>query len=171
MNTERYDFEPGETIPNHPRWPLLIVRGAWPSADEGGLDPGRIEVTYRQNGWGGTWRNGIYGFHHYHSNVHEVLGIARGTARVRFGGSQGKTVALSAGDAAVLPAGTGHKKESASADLLVVGAYPEGQTNWDLLRENELGIDEALQRILDVPRPDSDPIAGPDGPMTNHWPE
>ena len=38
-----------------------------------------IENLFADNGWGhGQWRNGIYPFVHYHSMIHEVLGIARG---------------------------------------------------------------------------------------------
>jgi long-chain acyl-CoA synthetase len=54
---------------------------------------GRVApVELRRNGWSGTWRNGIYAFHHYHSTSHEVLGIAAGSAAVRFGGEGGATV-------------------------------------------------------------------------------
>jgi hypothetical protein len=46
-----------------------------------------IEDLFEANGWGGRWRNGIYDYVHYHSRIHEVLGIARGKGRVRFGGN------------------------------------------------------------------------------------
>lgn len=169
MKVRVIHFESGGGIPNHPDWPLLIVQDVWTfrsSDDE--IDPGTIESTYRDHGWGGTWRNGIYGFHHYHSRAHEVLGIARGSAEVRFGGPQGETLELGVGDAAVLPAGTGHKKESASSDLLVVGGYPEGQSGWDLQRADELDTEVALRRIREVPRPSADPVGGP---LLDHWPK
>src|SRR5262249_7352803 len=50
-------------------------------------------------------RNGIYNYAHYHSRTHEVLGVARGHARVRFGGERGKELRLKVGDVVVLPAG------------------------------------------------------------------
>ena len=36
------------------------------------------------------WRNGVFDYLHYHATVHEALGVARGHARVRFGGDNGK---------------------------------------------------------------------------------
>ena len=45
-----------------------------------------FEVLFDRHGWRDGWRDGIYDFLHYHSRTHEVLGIAAGSATVRFGG-------------------------------------------------------------------------------------
>jgi uncharacterized protein YjlB len=74
------------------------------------LDPAAVfEDLFESNGWGGSWRDGIYDYAHYHSRIHEVLGIARGSGRVQFGGPKGRTLVLKAGDVAILPAGMGHQ--------------------------------------------------------------
>jgi uncharacterized protein YjlB len=122
-------FKDDGAVPNNPVLPALVYKGA---VDSGGRDPARaIEDLFARNGWGhGQWRNGIYTFAHYHSMIHEALGIARGTARVQLGGPGGETFDFAPGDVAVLPAGTGHQRLSGSADLLVIGAYPpEGTYN------------------------------------------
>jgi uncharacterized protein YjlB len=90
------------------------------------------------------------------------LGVAKGEARVRFGGEQGEVLALSTGDVAILPAGTGHKRESASDDFLVVGAYPDGR-DFDICRGNPAEHDGALARIAEVPLPRKDPVFGKRG--------
>jgi hypothetical protein len=72
------------------------------------LDPAAVfEELFDSRGWGRSWRDGIYDYVHYHSSIHEVLGIARGSARVRFGGAKGRALNVRAGDVAILPAGTG----------------------------------------------------------------
>jgi uncharacterized protein YjlB len=112
-------------FPGNPSLPLLLYAAVWPVC---GPDlAADIEACFRHNGWGGTWRNGVYGFHHYHSAAHEVLGVSGGWGRVQFGGPQGSVLKLQAGDAALLPAGTAHRLVEASADFAVVGAYPPGQ--------------------------------------------
>src|SRR6202166_4440752 len=116
-----FTFEDDGLVPNNPL-PFLVYKGA---VDIGNDHPEKtIEGLFGANGWGDMWRNGVYDYLHYHATVHEALGIARGHARVRFGGDRGKELEISAGDVAILPAGTGHQCLSASKDFSVVGAYP-----------------------------------------------
>ncbi len=158
-------FDDDGCIPNNPDLPLLLYRGA---LKPDSVSAAACESVFAANGWSGGWRNGIYGSHHFHAQAHEVLGIVRGRARVTFGGPQGKTVELAAGDVAVLPAGTGHKREDASSDLLVVGAYPGGM-RFDTLWGDPVEHDGAVANIARVPLPASDPVFGTGGPLMTHW--
>ena len=109
-------------------------------------DPARaFEQVFAANRWSRSWRNGIYPFHHYHATAHEVLGIAQGSARVCMGGEQGVRLTIGPGDVMVIPAGVGHKNLGASSDLLVVGAYPDGQ-HPDLCRESAREHEHALEK-------------------------
>ena len=71
------------------------------------------------------------------------------------------------GDVLVLPAGTGHCN-AGSADLLVIGAYPDGMS-WDLRRGDPAEHEEVLQNIAGVPLPKADPVEGADGSLLNLW--
>lgn len=55
-----------------------------------------IEDLFEANGWADTWRDGIYDYVHSHSRIHEALSVARGKGRVRFGGENGRILALKA---------------------------------------------------------------------------
>ena len=155
----------GET-PNNPALPLVLYRGA---VDVSGADPAAaFEKAFAQHGWGDGWRNGIFDFLHFHTRTHEVLGIARGTATVEFGGAKGKTVELQAGDVAILPVGTGHRRLSCSRDLLVVGAYP-AESCIDQHRPNQVSHDKAVADIAGTPLPLQDPVFGSDGPLKQLW--
>ena len=158
----------GET-PNHPQFELLFYRNATAGTASSGDLAAAIEALFAANGWGRLWRNGIYDFHHYHSTCHEALGVARGWAEVRFGGDSGDTMRLEAGDVAVLPAGTGHKRIDASPDFLVVGAYPPDEA-YDMIRSDDTGAHEAAKaRIAATPIPHSDPVFGADGGLRVRW--
>jgi uncharacterized protein YjlB len=157
-------FADDGAVPNN-RLPFLVYRGVVGARDR----TAAIEKTFHKNGWGhGLWHNGIYPFTHYHSQIHEVLGIAAGKARVRFGGSQGEELDVEAGDVAVLPAGTGHQRISATPDLLVIGAYPP-EGHYDLCRGTQAEHARALDTIPRVPLPETDPVFGADGPLTRLW--
>jgi uncharacterized protein YjlB len=166
MTPETHRFEDDGRVPNS-RLPLLIHRRAAAPGD--GEDPaGAFERLFAGNGWRGSWRDGIYPFHHFHSTSHEVLGVARGTARVRFGGENGTSLDLAAGDVVVVPAGVGHKNEGSSPDFLVVGAYPEGR-DWDVRRGDPAEREEVMANLARVPLPEADPVHGQGGPLAAIW--
>ena len=158
---ETHLFEDDGRIPNS-RLPLLVYRQAVPA------DPAAIEKRFAAHDWSGGWRNGIYPFHHFHSTAHEVLGIARGSAEVMFGGPSGRTVTVNVGDVVVIPAGVGHCNKGDSGDLLVVGAYPGGG-DYDLRGGDPAEHDEVVGNIAQVRRPEQDPVAGRDGPLLRLW--
>ncbi len=156
-------------IPNNPALPVLIYRGAVDVA--AAHDPeSTIEQIFMESRWcHNMWRSGIYPYPHFHSMTHEVLGIARGTARVRLGGAQGQEFHVTAGDVMALPAGTGHERLSSSDGLSVIGGYPGGG-RYDLCRGNGgREHQQALQRISQVPIPEGDPLYGADGPLMTLW--
>ena len=114
------------SFPNNVRLPLLVYLGAL------ALTPSNpaamVEGLSESNGWSGSWRNGIYGFHHYHSTAHEVLGVYKGSAKIQLGAENGITLTVCRGDVVIIPAGVVHKNLGASSNFRVVGAYPLGQS-------------------------------------------
>lgn len=165
VQPETVVFADDGSIPNS-KLPLLLYRRAFLPGppDLGSL----IEDRFAQNNWTGSWRAGVFAFHHYHSTTHEVLGVCRGSATLQLGGEQGKKFEVKPGDVMVIPAGVGHKRISGSGDFNVVGAYPEGR-QWDLLRGEPVERPQADQNIATVPLPATDPVYGADGPLRKIW--
>lgn len=159
-------LEDDGTFPNNEKLPLIIYKTAIELKDK---DPAAtVEKYFHANHWGGSWRNGIYSFHHYHSTAHEVLGIYRGNVKVQFGGPQGFTVDAEAGDVIIIPAGVAHKSLGSSPDFGVVGAYPKGQ-KWDMNYGNPGERPQADENIIRVPLPETDPVYGNPGPLIELW--
>ncbi len=151
-------------MPNNEQLAVVLYRRALSSE---GQDPASAyEALFQRNGWPPKWRNGVYTFHHYHSTAHEVLGFAAGSATLVLGGENGHQLEVEAGDIALLPTGTGHCELKASADFLVVGAYPPDQ-DWDICRSAPSPA--ALKCMHTLPFPNSDPVFGSAGPMTKIW--
>ncbi len=144
MRPETWVAPAGEEIPNHPSFAVLVYRDV-PGVSEGA---GRCRRLFADNGWGGSWVDGVFDFHHFHSTSHEVLGVVAGDATLELGGPQGSSLEVAAGDVLVLPAGTGHRRASARAGFTVVGAYPTGQEDYDLLRGDDPDeVAQARERI------------------------
>jgi uncharacterized protein YjlB len=156
---ETLSLQRGKTMPNS-RLPVLLYRGALPA------ETADFDALFKHNGWTGVWHDSVYDFDHYHSNAHEVLGVARGSAGLQLGGSEGRKIEVSAGDCIVLPAGTGHRRLSSSPDFEMVGAYPAGQEHYDICRKL---LAESDRRIASVALPESDPVRGTDGPLLKLW--
>jgi uncharacterized protein YjlB len=155
-------FEQSGWVPNNRRFPVIVYRRVLDGPDRARA----FERLFRTNGWGGLWRNGVYSFHHFHSTAHEILGIAAGQARLMIGGPAGKEIAVQAGDALLLPAGTGHCRLEASNDLLVIGGYPPGQEA-DLCREMPTAEQQAMIDELGIPA--RDPLKGEAGGLRSFW--
>jgi len=140
-------FEDDGLVPNNPM-PFLVYKG---SIDVDNEHPEKtIEGLFGANGWGEMWRNGVYDYLHYHATVHEALGVARGHARVRFGGDGGREIEIS------------------SRDFCVIGAYPPGPQMHVTLPTPENHA-KALQTIPAVELPKTDPVMGTDGPLVRLW--
>lgn len=145
------------------RLPLLI----YPAAVED-ASPEAMEALFQENAWPPAWRASVYTYHHYHSTAHEVLGVARGWARLMLGGPQGREFEVRAGDVVVIPAGVAHRRLDSGDGFLMVGAYPPGQ-DWDLLRGEPGDRPAADASIATVPLPRTDPVEGPTGALLELW--
>jgi uncharacterized protein YjlB len=159
---ETFLFEDDGAIPNS-TLPRLVYRAAVPA------DPRAIETTFAANRWPPAWRAGVHPYHHFHANTHEALGVACGTATVLFGGPNGRELQVGAGDIVIVPAGVGHCNKAQSADLVIVGAYPDNAPRPDQYRGKPAEHDTVKQKISVVPPPAADPVSGGDGPLRRLW--
>lgn len=121
MNSETQTFQLADDgqIPNNPDLPVIIYKAVFKE------QPDEIEAAFNRHQWTGSWTGGVYDYHHYHSNTHEVLGVKAGQATVLIGGDQGERLELHQGDVILLPAGTGHKNAESSPDFEVWRKKPE----------------------------------------------
>jgi uncharacterized protein YjlB len=155
MRTETFILHGRGRVPNNETLPVVVHRAA--VAAEGEKAAERFEALFAEHGWPPQWRDTIFDYHHYHSTTHEALGVYAGRATLLLGGPQGRKVDVAAGDALILPVGTGHCRSGATDDFAVVGAYPEGM-EWDI--QTEAPTDAIWAQIRQVPHPDRDPVTG-----------
>lgn len=166
MQPQKFYFEDDGKIPNN-KLPLLLYKNAFEARGDAGAE--WLEQRFSENNWTNSWRNGIFDYHHYHSNTHEVLGVYSGKALVQLGGEKGKKVEVSAGDVVVIPAGVGHKNLD-SENFKIVGAYPNGRKQ-DMNYGKEGERPKADNNIAAVPVPDADPVFGKGEGVPKIWRE
>ena len=188
MTVEHHLLQEAGSSPNNEALPLIVYRSAM---DVGGGEPeAAVERTFGSNGWGDGFRGDTFPFHHYHSIAHEVVGCARGAARLQFGGPEGPVIDVRAGDAVLIPAGVVHCRLDDKSGYVSVGAYPPGQQpDLCVLSEEDGAVSNARDdteglelkvvgdaempairaTIAGVPLPATDPLAGTSGPVTTLW--
>jgi len=165
-DVETHILKENGNIPNNDTLPLVVYRKVI-SFDE--TNPANtIEELFSRNQWSNAWHDGIFRFHHYHSNSHEVLGVYKGIAKVQLGGEGGLTTELGKGDVVVIPAGVAHKNLGSSGDFACVGAYPDGR-RYDMNYGKEDERPAADRNIQNVPLPERDPVYGQQGPIHEEW--
>jgi len=158
-------FKDDGVIPNS-KYPLLLYRQAFHASGITGAE--WLEQKFAAHNWTNSWRWGVYPFHHYHSNTHEVLGVFSGKALLQLGGDKGQQINVQAGDIIVIPAGVGHKNLGSSPDFTVVGAYPEGR-NADLKKGEPGDRPQADKNMAAVPIPAADPLLGNQDGLRKLW--
>jgi len=107
----------------------------------------------------------MYSDTHFHSNTHEVLAIASGSAKCCFGGEQNEgrvEPVLNRGDVVVVPAGVGHRLLEDYGSFQMVGSYPTGK-NWDMCY-GRAGEEKKVKTISKLGWFERDPVYGDDGP-------
>src|SRR3546814_8790867 len=137
------------------RLSVEVYRGAVRA--EGEKAPQAFETLFADHDWPPQFRSTICDYHHYHSTTQEALGVFAGVARLALGGPGGRIIEVRAGDALLLPVGTGHCRIDGSDDFAVVGAYPAG-SEWDIC--TEAATSETFDRMLRVPIPERNPLTG-----------
>jgi uncharacterized protein YjlB len=157
-SVRKIHFGKADDVPNN-TLPVLLYRGVL--AANTAEKASRFRGQFQENGWTGIWTDTIFDYTHFHSNAHEVLGIAEGKVSLKLGGENGSILRLKAGDMLILPAGVGHRRVGDDDGLKVIGAYPRGQSHYDMKRKG--------RRIPKVALPSTDPFYGEDGPLIRAW--
>ncbi|WP_190277406.1 cupin domain-containing protein [Taibaiella lutea] len=164
MQTQLFLLEDNGIFPNS-KLPVVVYRNAF-SFTEDLSDI--FKETFKQNNWYNFWESGIFTYHHYHSNTHELMGVCRGSTILQFGGEDGTKVRIQAGDIVVIPAGVAHKNLMDENAVTCIGAYPKGydyDMNYGKLNERP----QADKNISEVPLPDYDPLFGKDAGLVKLW--
>lgn len=162
-----YSFKKNKNFPNS-MLPLLVYKNVCLVGKQQKKAAAALQKQFNKHNWKNAWTNGIYNFHHYHSNTHECLGIAAGKAWVIFGGPGGRKITLNTGDVVIIPAGLTHKCSRSSPDFVCVGAYPGGK-QYDIKLGTAEEIEKSTARIAKLAIPRQDPVFGKEGFLKSFW--
>jgi len=158
---------PNGWVPNNHALPVIVYRRALlPDTADAASLADAFDARFSAHGWPPQWRDTIFDYHHFHSTAHEVLAVFAGSAELILGGPGGHSLRVSAGDALLLPAGTGHCLASRADGFQVSAGYPAGQ-QWDIRREALTPEEASAMEALPFPR--CDPLCGDHGPLVEHW--
>ena len=149
-------FQNDGIIPNN-TLPILIYKNVLQD----------FEATFKKNGWTNNWMDIILPYDHFHSNTHEVLGLAQGAAKLKIGGENGIELQVETGDVIIMPAGVGHYSLDNSMKYQFIGGYPNG-ADWNL-KTNLEEEQTILAEIANIPIPNTDPLFGINGPLFDYW--
>jgi uncharacterized protein YjlB len=154
-----FRFKDDGIVPNHPKWPLVVYRGAvrFPKA----FDPAAVlEDLFESNGWGDAWRDGIYDYVHY---LPASRSRSAGRGKVQFSGRRGRSLVVKAGDvASCQPARAinAFRQQGFPCDRRVSSAPANGPTT---------SYERAVKSIPKVGRPRKDPVYGIGGSLLRTW--
>lgn len=164
---ETFYIKENKPFPNNPLPVLYYPKAVADLMDES--DSARnVLALFEKNSYTNGWTNGLFSYHHFHSNTHEVLACIAGESTVQLGGPDAQMVSFSKGDVLLLPAGVTHKRIDASADFKIVGAYPNGLEP-DMQKGEANDYERIKQTIASVQIPKKDPVEGKNGAVANYW--
>src|SRR3954452_9345166 len=66
-------FQDDGIVPNNPHFPVLLYRGAVNLKTRRFAPEVIVDTLFDSHGWGRSWRDTVYDFVHYHSQIHELI--------------------------------------------------------------------------------------------------
>lgn len=165
--TETIFIKENHPYPNN-SLPVLYYEGAIKNLTDSPEAAQEVQAFFKENGYSNIWIDGIFSYHHFHSNTHEALACLAGEAEVQLGGPDAEIFLFRKGDVLLLPAGTTHKQINATEEFKIIGAYPNG-IEPDLQKGSLEAYSEIKKRISEVPIPETDPLNKKEGATFDHW--
>ncbi|MBM6614797.1 cupin domain-containing protein [Desemzia sp. RIT804] len=162
-----FDIKENKPYPNS-SLPVLFYPEAVKELANSKNNGEEVQLFLEKNGYTNGWIGGIFTYHHFHSNTHEVLVCISGEAQVQLGGPDREIYPFKMGDALLLPAGVAHKLIKATDDFQIVGAYPEGKEP-DMQKGDTNNYEEMKINISRLGIPEYDPIEKTQGGVFEYW--